>query len=235
MEEPEYPLGSQPPEGNSARLCGQYSTQPCPRQSKHCSICHKSCADWNNFRGKRHGLRGESLFVLRRIPQDTQLEFFQKTLLYLSQNDAARALGVSVRVIQYWESQGLIHPELPAEGRNRRYTPRDLVELRFIHSLVVEQGFQVPALAAKLRHLEAPYDYDPLEVFWDPRDLCWKSRGQLAGEQLQRLRPQLDEQSAAALRQLTPLEPGAAARFLLDFVRDVLLNKPRKRRRTKKE
>lgn len=172
--------------------------------------------------------------MLRRIPQDTQLEFFQKALLYLSQNDAAKALGVSVRVIQYWESQGLIHPELPAEGRNRRYTPRDLVELRFIHSLVVEQGYQVPALAQKLRHLEAPYDYDPLEVFWDPRDQRWKSRSQLAGEQLQRLRPQLDESAAAALRQLTSLEPKAAASALLDFVRDLLLDRPRKRGKSKK-
>lgn len=173
--------------------------------------------------------------MLRRIPQDTQLEFFQKTLLYLSQSDAARALGVTVRMIQYWESQGLIHPELPLEGRSRRYTPRDLVELRFIRSLVVEQGFQVPALAEKLRALEAPYDYDPLEVFWDPLDQHWKSRSQLAGEHLQKLRPQLDEKAGAALRKLQPLDPVEASRILLDFLRDVLLEKPRKRLRSKKE
>lgn len=175
------------------------------------------------------------MFVPRRIPQDTQLEFFQKTLLYLSQNDAAKALGVTVRVIQYWESQGLIHPELPLEGRNRRYTPRDLVELRFIRSLVVDQGFQVLALAEKLKALEAPYDYDPFEVFWDPRDQCWKSRSQLAGEHLQKLRPQLDQKAGAALRKLHPLEPAAASRFLLDFVRDQLLDRPHRRPRPKKE
>ena len=170
-----------------------------------------------------------------RIPQDTQLEFFQQALLYLSQGDAARALGVTKRMIQYWESQALIHPELPLEGRNRRYTPRDLVELRFIRSLVVDQGFQVPALAQKLRQLEAPYDYDPLDVFWDPRDLQWKSRSQLAGEHLQKLRPQLDDKAGAALRNLHPLEPAAAARFLLDYVRDLLLDRPRRRPRPKKE
>ena len=159
------------------------------------------------------------------------MEFFQKTLLYLSQSDAARALGVSVRMIQYWESQGLIHPELPLEGRSRRYTPRDLVELHFIRSLVVDQGFQVPALAKKLRGLEAPYDYDPLEVFWDPRDQHWKSRHQLAGEQLQQLRPQLDEMAGTALRKLHPLEPAEASRILLDFIRDLLLERPRKRER----
>lgn len=158
------------------------------------------------------------------------MEFFQKTLLYLSQSDAAKALGVTVRMIQYWESQGLIHPELPLEGRSRRYTPRDLVELHFIRSLVVEQGFQVPALAEKLRGLEAPYDYDPLEVFWDPRDRYWKSRQQLAGEHLQQLRPQLDDKAGAALRKLHPLDPTEASRILLDFIRDLLLEKSRKRR-----
>lgn len=171
--------------------------------------------------------------MLRRIPQDTQLEFFQKALLYLSQSDAAKALGVTVRMIQYWESQGLIHPELPLEGRSRRYTPRDLVELRFIRSLVVDQGFQVPALAEKLKSLEAPYDYDPLEVFWDPRDQQWKSRAQLAGEHLQNLRPQLDERAGAAIRKLHPLDPAEAARFFLDYMRDLLLERPRKRKSSK--
>lgn len=179
------------------------------------------------------------LTMPRRIRLDTQLEFFQKALLYLSQSDAAKALGVTKRMIQYWESQELIHPELPLEGRNRRYTPRDLVELRFIKSLVVDQGFHVPVLREKLRKLEAPYDYDPLDVFWDPRDEEWKSRSQLAGEQLQSLRPTLDQQAAQALQTLTPLEADTASRFLLDYLRDLLLDKPARkparRRGTKKE
>lgn len=170
--------------------------------------------------------------MLRRIPQDQQLEFFQQAPLYLSQADAAQLLGVTRRMVQYWESVGLLHPELPAQGRNRRYTPRDLVELRFIKSLVVDQGFQVTALVDKLRALEAPYDYDPTEVFWDPRDQSWKSRSQLAGEQLQTLRPQLDQRAADALQQLDPFEAETASRFLLDFLRDHLLGRsPRGRRR----
>lgn len=175
----------------------------------------------------------------RRIRLDKQLEFFENAPLYMSQSDAATALGVSSRMIQYWETQHLIHPELPLEGRNRRYTPRDLVELRFIKSLVVDQGYQVPALREKLRKLDAPYDYDPGDVFWDPRDEQWKSRSQLAGEQLQSLRPGLDDRAAEALQTLTPLEAGSASRFLLDFVRDLLLDKPArkraKRRSPKKE
>lgn len=177
------------------------------------------------------------MFVVpRRIRLDTQLEFFQKSLLYMSQSDAASALGVTARMIQYWESQELIHPELPLEGRHRRYTPRDLVELRFVKSLVVDQGFAVPSLREKLASLEAPYDYDPLDVFWDPRDLLWKSRSQLAGERLQELRPGLDAEAAAALAALTPLEPESAARFLLDYVRDLLLERrERKKARPRKK
>lgn len=174
--------------------------------------------------------------MLRRIPQDIQLEFFQNTPLYLSQSDAAALLGVTKRMVQYWESQGLIHPELPLEGRSRRYTPRDLVELRFIKSLVVDQGFQVPQLQEKLKSLDAPYDYDPNEVFWDPRDRQWKSRSQLAGEQLQHLRPLLDERAAQALEKLDPLEAVTASRFLLDFLRDLLLGRPSRpvKKRSKK-
>jgi DNA-binding transcriptional MerR regulator len=170
--------------------------------------------------------------VPRRISQTRQLDFFQQTPLYLSQSDAARALGLTVRVIQYWESQGLLHPELPSTGRARRYTERDLVELHFIKSLVIDQGFQVVALAEKLRQLEAPYDYDPLDIFWDPRDLCWKSRRELAAEVLTASRPGLDEVAGQALDTLSPLESAGAARFLLDFLRDWLLDRrPRKRRR----
>lgn len=167
--------------------------------------------------------------MVRRIPQDTQLEFFHGTPLYLSQADTSVALGVSSRVIQYWESQGLIHPELPNQGRNRRYTPRDLVELRFIKSLVVDQGYQVPSLVEKLKLLEAPYDYDPYDVFWDPRDQCWKSRSQLAGEHLQQLRPELDARAARALERLDPLDPNTASKILLDFLRADLLGKGRRR------
>jgi len=167
----------------------------------------------------------------KRIRQEQQLEFFSQFPLYLSQSDAAKALGVTVRVVQYWETQGLIHPELPLEGRTRRYTSRDLVELKFIKSLVVDQGYQVPSLVAKLAFLDAPYDYDPLDIFWDPRAQSWKSRSELAGEHLQNLRETLEGEAAAALRQLTPLKAEEAAPFLLDFLRDRLLGKGNSRSR----
>lgn len=158
---------------------------------------------------------------VRRLTQDTQLDLFEGPLLYVSQADAATALGLkSTRLIQYWESQGLLHPELPAEGRNRRYTRRDLVEMRFIHELLEKQGYSVPALKEKLKKLQAPYDYDPAEVFWDPKLERWTTREDIAAARLQELRPELDATTQQALEKLA--DQRRAASVLLDMVRDAL-------------
>lgn len=158
-------------------------------------------------------------------------------MLYVSQADAAEALGLKVRQIQYWEAQGLLHPELPAEGRNRKYTRRDLVELRFIKTLVEDCGYSVPSLKEKLNLLQAPYDYDPLEIFWDQRDGRWKSRGMLAVELFNSLRVRLEPLAAEALERLLPGDLKRAITALLDLVREGLEGRletrPRRRRRAK--
>jgi DNA-binding transcriptional MerR regulator len=175
--------------------------------------------------------------TIRRVNQGTQLDLFDGATMYVSQADAASALGLSsARIIQYWESQGLLHPELPAEGRNRRYTKRDLVELRFIKSLVVDQGYTLPALKEKLKQLKAPYDYNSGEILWDPKAEQWKSRQQMLAEQMQELRPELDSLVQKALEGLLPKEPSRAAGALLDLIRDVLsgrAERPRARARRK--
>ena len=173
---------------------------------------------------------------IRRLSQETQLDLFEKALLYVSQADAAAALGLKVRQIQYWETQGLLHPELPAEGRNRKYTKRDLVELRFIKTLVEDCGYSVPSLREKLSLLQAPYDYDPTEVFWDQRDGRWKSRGMLSVEVFNSLRERLEPLAAEALERLLPGGSQRAAAALLDLVREALegrmdASRGRKRRR----
>ena len=159
---------------------------------------------------------------IRRVSQETQLNLFEKAVLYVSQADAAQALGLKVRQIQYWEAQGLLHPELPAEGRNRKYTKRDLVELRFIKTLVEDCGYSVPSLRAKLNLLQAPYDYDPTEIFWDQRDGRWKSRSMLAVEVFNALREGLESAAAEALERLLPGDSRQAAAALLDLVREAM-------------
>lgn len=177
--------------------------------------------------------------MLKRLPQDRQLDLFDGAVLYLSQADAARALGITTRMIQYWESQGLLNPELPSEGRSRKYTTYDLVELRFVKGMVVDQGYSVPALKEKLEALQPPYYYDPQDAFWDLRDGRWKSRGELASERLGEVRQELLPLAVAALERLLPGELERAARSLLDLVRGGLEGRApkvsgRKRRRGKR-
>ncbi len=170
--------------------------------------------------------------VLKRITAERQFELFPGAMPYVSQGDAARALGqdeagkdITPRIIQYWESQGLLHPELPVEGRSRRYTQQDLVELKFIKTLVVDQGYTVPSLKAKLASLEAPYYYDPADCFWDLPSQSWKSRSDLAVERLSQVREQLENRTIQALERLLPGDLKRAVRAVLDLVRDALEGK----------
>lgn len=125
-------------------------------------------------------------------------------------------------MIQYWETQGLLNPELPVEGRSRKYTNFDLVEMRFIKTLVVDQGYSVPSLKEKLETLQAPYYYDPEDAFWDLRDGAWKSRAAFAVEQFAEIREELEPTAAKALATLLPAEPDDVARNLLNLVREFL-------------
>lgn len=160
--------------------------------------------------------------MIRRIPQKKQLDLFEGAVLYLSQSDAARVFGITTRMIQYWETQGLLNPELPVEGRSRKYTNFDLVEMRFIKTLVVDQGYSVPALKEKLQTLQAPYYYDPEDAFWDLRDGKWKSRANFAVEQLAQVREELQTNAARALETLLPGDPEAISKSLLNLVREYL-------------
>jgi len=183
---------------------------------------HKSCAYVDKGRGPPHA---EDRRVIPRVLPDTQLELFPGTILYLSQTDAAQALGVSTRMIQYWESQGLLHPEHPQEGRSRRYTSRDLVEMAFIKTMVEDLGFTVPALKQKLQDLPAPYYYDGRDLFWDLRTGSWKSRAMLASEQVAEQQARLAPALAEWLDRTGEASVDQTALALLGLVRDGLAGK----------
>jgi len=119
----------------------------------------------------------------RKIISGSQLPLFPEDLFYVSQKDAAAHLDVSTRTISYWESMELLHPELMKSKGNkgRTYTPNDMIELRFIKGMVVDQGYAIPSLKEKLEKLESPYYYDPRDLFWDTRDGQWKTRDAMAG------------------------------------------------------
>lgn len=124
-----------------------------------------------------------------------------------------------------------MNPELPVEGRSRKYTNFDLVEMRFIKTLVVDQGYTVPALKEKLATLQSPYYYDPEDAFWDLRDNQWKSRSTFAVEKLAEVREELEGNAARALETLLPSEPENVAKAVLNLVREYLEGKAGKKKR----
>ena len=168
--------------------------------------------------------------MLRRIPQKKQLDLFEGAVLYVTQSDAARLFGVTTRMIQYWETQGLLNPELPIEGRSRKYTNFDLVEMRFIKTLVVDCGFTVPSLREKLATLQSPYYYDPEDAFWDLKAKQWKSRAVFAAEQMAEARDELEPTAVKALEALLPGDTKEVTKNLLNLVRDFLEGRAGKKR-----
>ena len=102
----------------------------------------------------------------------------------MSQADVAEHFGITVRMIQYWEAHELLHPERPQLGRQRRYTVNDLVEIKFIKEMLIDQGYTVPALKEKLVCLDPPYYYDASDMFWDMTSRSWKSKADMAAGEL---------------------------------------------------
>ncbi len=117
--------------------------------------------------------------------QINQLPLFKEDIFYISQSDAAKHLGITTRMINYWESQELLHPEfLKTDGKARKYTPLDLLELLFIKQMVVDNGYTIPSLKEKLKSLEPPYYYKAEDLFWDLKTSAWKTRAMLGYEAL---------------------------------------------------
>ncbi len=118
----------------------------------------------------------------RKVLTGSQLTLFPDDIFYVSQRDAAIHLNINTRIINYWETQELLHPELarPKGGKGRKYTPNDMVELRFIKGMIVDQGYTIPSLKEKLEKLESPYYYNPEDMFWDLHDKQWKTREGIA-------------------------------------------------------
>lgn len=131
----------------------------------------------------------------RKLISGSQLPLFPEALFYVSQSDAATHLDINTRTINYWESQGLLHPEMYKHkaGKGRKYTPNDMVELGFIKGMVVDQGYTIPSLKEKLEKLESPYYYDPKELFWDIKDRQWKTREVIAAGVLKKHEKKIKE------------------------------------------
>lgn len=60
-------------------------------------------------------------------------------MLYLDANDTIEEVGITRRQLKYWEDKDLLKPELGKGGG--RYTEKDLVQLRMIKRLIVDEHF----------------------------------------------------------------------------------------------
>jgi len=69
--------------------------------------------------------------------------------------DAARASGVKVPTIRYYEGIGLLRPPGRSDGNQRSYEPSDLDRLAFIRH-ARELGFEIEAIRALLKLQDEP-------------------------------------------------------------------------------
>ena len=174
--------------------------------------------------------------MIRRILHDKQLDLFGPSVLYLSQADAAKHLDIAVRSIQYWEAEGLLHPEKAGLSRKRQYTINDLVEMRFI-KIMINKGFSVQFLKEKLKLLDAPYYYDADNLFWDSVSECWKTKEMIAAEKLEQLKENnglvLGQALRVALSQADGMEDSAFAGVVIGVVNNILSGRSPRWRKTR--
>lgn len=174
-------------------------------------------------------IQKKTIIVIKRISDIKQMEFLAKAPIYLNQGETAKFMQVSVRKLQYWESCGLLHREGVCQGGGRRYTRWDLVEINFIRALICECGFTINSLKAKLTLLESPYYYDPDKVIWDNCSHCWRSRSDIACQELKQIRCAFLPYVSQVLENMAPGGEREAAREIVDILRSLFRRQPSKK------
>lgn len=76
---------------------------------------------------------------------------------YMTVGQVARKMNVTVRTLQYYDKEGLLHPSTESEGGRRLYTDKDLIKLHQILSLK-SLGFSLEDIKERLISLDAPCD-----------------------------------------------------------------------------
>ena len=70
---------------------------------------------------------------------------------YYSIGEVAKAFDVNASLIRFWEKEfDVLQPKKNAKG-NRKFTPEDIKNLKFIYHLVKERGFTLEGVKTHLK------------------------------------------------------------------------------------
>ncbi|CAH8285295.1 DNA-binding transcriptional MerR regulator [Mariniflexile fucanivorans] len=70
---------------------------------------------------------------------------------YYNIGEVAKAFGVNTSLIRFWEKEfDALKPKKNAKG-NRKFTPEDIKNLKFIYHLVKERGFTLDGAKTHLK------------------------------------------------------------------------------------
>ncbi|MEW4924375.1 MerR family transcriptional regulator [Algibacter sp. 2305UL17-15] len=70
---------------------------------------------------------------------------------YYGIGEVAKAFGVNTSLIRFWEKEfDVLKPKKNAKG-NRKFTPEDIKNLKFIYHLVKERGFTLEGAKIHLK------------------------------------------------------------------------------------
>jgi DNA-binding transcriptional MerR regulator len=70
---------------------------------------------------------------------------------YYGIGEVAKAFGVNTSLIRFWEGEfEILKPKKNAKG-NRKFTPEDIKNLKFIYHLVKERGFTLEGAKTHLK------------------------------------------------------------------------------------
>ncbi len=70
---------------------------------------------------------------------------------YYSIGEVAKAFGVNTSLIRFWEKEfDVLKPKKNAKG-NRKFTPEDIKNLKYIYYLVKERGFTLEGAKIHLK------------------------------------------------------------------------------------
>lgn len=70
---------------------------------------------------------------------------------YYNIGEVAKAFGVNASLIRFWEKEfDALKPKKNAKG-NRKFTPEDIKNLKFIYHLVKERGFTLDGAKTHLK------------------------------------------------------------------------------------